>query len=1292
MVTYSQMAALKMVNKTESYVDFYQDPNKFGTELEREEETIRILEINKSKEFIQAVFKFIGFFSREDDKKIVSTFARRVEQKIHDFNQYDNFLDFLTSRNTYKTKPEPIVEQSSIVTLDDKSLIEQEIQRIPQIKDDNEFFKEIFNILKINAKDTLVIKKILNDSAVINRVNSINNLSSLADLIFENQNLLQYFLIQKFIAKLCVRLQSLLTINYLCEKKESNKFFDEDKLIKLLTCPSLPQALYNPLKAIKCFNIKKSELNNENFRDQNVLLQAIDVGKEIDGCECRYRGIRLWIHQPKWQGEGCARDLLSKVLKEFQSGRRNFIFSPVDDVPYQNYKEVMLYIIRSLREDRESYYKEHPIEQTEYRKKAATFEEKDSVGHEEDIFEFEWLSQHIVSLEQEIEKSQTDDEIKVCINKFSKYYSKLPNYSMYLTVCTCIDPRVFLHNQSSSYKPVMYHGIPKKLKQLANMKEYNENDTLSDVLNTFAQLSNVKYHPQEIQDKLDRLKEIYELIVKDPINKEYKEQFLSLWSTIPQKEKLLQNNIKKYTSRITTLSEFISFIEGKISHENGFALKFDEIKAAAKSRIMVPFPDLIQKLNAFMQIIKNNHDQKNSIGLIEQKCEVLFALKNYIKSAILPCDTLHASSVQIVNDAFEALEQIELILANDLLQENTSSPEIFKLISRIAISQNFLKTPFENVEQLVKVLEQERSNKMLGYKNLRQQLLNSPPLLSLIEENGMSVDSAIQIIMGSVNTDLAPILDKLINRPNKKNVLSGMATRETNVLAKVRFITQDRDFEPAKLGEILVIQNVSPEVHKYANAAAIISAQGGIFSHAAITFDELGIPALIGCDIQSLAQYNGKFIHLGLSSEPTITELPENAVTVVESLSQLKLETAAEIEELPKDIGALVADSFYKAIFDKLSAKEIAPFMVNPYAKNYFSKEREAVKTLEKRLCKAENQLEKNYLFAKLTKKLNKLVEIARESTLDRKEQENLLLEINRRYSSFELKGVSFGKSGKKENLDRLKDILPNIKLKHFKKLNIPSYCSFDAETLIWSRYPELKKQILSLLEKDIEIAEKSRQICNLISDVQFDESFLKEIDFQSDLIVRSSAQLEDQAKSAAAGIFTSIVVKEKEKIIPAFREVLLSAFSEKALHFYSQLNTQKRESIFGMTWIVQKYISNGEYSGVAFSVANEKKWNVAGLQLVKGLGGGVDGTQIPAHILVNTKDLSLDDLRLGNEKLLCTIYAIKEIASLTKKFENYFNAPVEIEFVVEANELSIVQLRPITSKLIESLEIDYSL
>jgi hypothetical protein len=86
-------------------------------------------------------------------------------------------------------------------------------------------------------------------------------------------------------------------------------------------------------------------------------------------------------------------------------------------------------------------------------------------------------------------------------------------------------------------------------------------------------------------------------------------------------------------------------------------------------------------------------------------------------------------------------------------------------------------------------------------------------------------------------------------------------------------------------------------------------------------------------------------------------------------------------------------------------------------------------------------------------------------------------------------------------------------------------------------------------------------------------------------------------------------------------------------------------------------------------------------MQLVNGLGGGVDGTTTPAYILINTKDNTLSDLRKTKENPLpVDVRTAKEIAAMMKQLEAYFRIPVEIEFVGNDTELFIVQLRPLVN------------
>jgi hypothetical protein len=209
---------------------------------------------------------------------------------------------------------------------------------------------------------------------------------------------------------------------------------------------------------------------------------------------------------------------------------------------------------------------------------------------------------------------------------------------------------------------------------------------------------------------------------------------------------------------------------------------------------------------------------------------------------------------------------------------------------------------------------------------------------------------------------------------------------------------------------------------------------------------------------------------------------------------------------------------------------------------------------------------------------------------------------------------------------------------------------------------------------------EKSVKINQLISTIPLDDKLLETIPMQENLIVRSAANLEDQANSAAAGIFTSVRVHGRSELKKAVLDVVTSAFSEKALAFF---HDKPSASLFDMTLIFQTYVADGQYSGVGFSVANEKKWNVSGFQVVKGLGGGVDGTEVLSYFFVDATNQTFDDLRLvSNEELPCSFAVSKELALLLKELERRFNAPVEIEFVGKGNDVSIVQLRPITKIL----------
>ena len=425
------------------------------------------------------------------------------------------------------------------------------------------------------------------------------------------------------------------------------------------------------------------------------------------------------------------------------------------------------------------------------------------------------------------------------------------------------------------------------------------------------------------------------------------------------------------------------------------------------------------------------------------------------------CKTLCSLAHDHLFDALKLLEKIELGIASIALKEkNHDFPRVFKLLSQIAISQGIIEEDIQDLPSLKKALEKERGESLLGLSNLKQQLINNSSLINLLKDKGMKIEDAVYAIKGMINAGMRSLLSDLLSPTQvREGMLSGLATQEVSILGKLRFALLASECAPAQEGEILVIDAASPEVHKYGKASAIISSQGGIFSHAAITFSDLGIPALLGCDIEALKAYNGEFIHLKLGEEPSFSPLQKEVSQLIERFSHLTLKTGSAIEELPEEIKEIAARNFYRNAFQKLDAKQGASFLIYPLAKECFKEARTEVKQLIKRFWKTENELERGYLLNSLEQRLNQLKNIVEKWDLTvAQEIGEELMDIKRNSSTLPIKYPSFGKSGKKENLDRLQEILPSIQLPIL-RLNIPSYSSFEADELVGPIFLRLRKR-----------------------------------------------------------------------------------------------------------------------------------------------------------------------------------------------------------------------------------------
>ncbi|MFA6215169.1 MAG: PEP-utilizing enzyme [Patescibacteria group bacterium] len=90
-----------------------------------------------------------------------------------------------------------------------------------------------------------------------------------------------------------------------------------------------------------------------------------------------------------------------------------------------------------------------------------------------------------------------------------------------------------------------------------------------------------------------------------------------------------------------------------------------------------------------------------------------------------------------------------------------------------------------------------------------------------------------------------------------------VVSRGKKVAAKVRIINSAADFKTMEKGEILVTPMTSPDyIVVIKKAAAIITDEGGMTSHAAIVSRELGIPCIVGTKIATKVLKDGDLVEV----------------------------------------------------------------------------------------------------------------------------------------------------------------------------------------------------------------------------------------------------------------------------------------------------------------------------------------------------------------------------------------------------------------------------------------------
>ncbi|MDY6837019.1 MAG: PEP/pyruvate-binding domain-containing protein [Thermodesulfobacteriota bacterium] len=203
-------------------------------------------------------------------------------------------------------------------------------------------------------------------------------------------------------------------------------------------------------------------------------------------------------------------------------------------------------------------------------------------------------------------------------------------------------------------------------------------------------------------------------------------------------------------------------------------------------------------------------------------------------------------------------------------------------------------------------------------------------------------------------------------------------------------------------------------------------------------------------------------------------------------------------------------------------------------------------------------------------------------------------------------------------------------------------------------------------------------------------------------VVVRSSALGEDTAQSSFAGLHESYVnVRGTEAILDHIRLVWASLWSDRALLYRQELNLQVEKS--AMAVVIQEILV-GERSGVVFGKdPNDPSQTV--IEAVYGLNQGlVDGTVEPdrwildrqsgrliSHVPASRKKamvpvpggLLLDALQ--PDKADCPPLDQEEMArvfELSRKTEEVFDAPQDVEWTFGKDVLYVLQSRPVASPL----------
>jgi len=200
---------------------------------------------------------------------------------------------------------------------------------------------------------------------------------------------------------------------------------------------------------------------------------------------------------------------------------------------------------------------------------------------------------------------------------------------------------------------------------------------------------------------------------------------------------------------------------------------------------------------------------------------------------------------------------------------------------------------------------------------------------------------------------------------------------------------------------------------------------------------------------------------------------------------------------------------------------------------------------------------------------------------------------------------------------------------------------------------------------------------------------------------VRSSATTEDLSTASFAGQQDSFLnVKGSDSLIEHVKKCFSSLYTSRAIYYRNKKGFREGESLIAV--VVQKMVDS-EKSGVVFSKNPLDLSDDIVIEAVFGLGEGIVSGRIHPDNHIVSRDLKIKKTKISDKKIavvrrgsgknavvelspaksksqVLTNAQILELADYAIKLENHYQKPQDIEFAIEAEEVFIVQSRPITT------------